>query len=185
MTIRVDPSRYEAAPDFAAYLGSITKHAELWQALYRTAVVSPDAIERMRGAAPSVRLLVLSEDWCSDCFSTVPIVARLAEGAGIDLRVLARDANLDLMDGHLSSGTRSIPVVIALDADCNVLSWWGPRPAVLQRWYRSESLLLQSADRSRKKRAWYARDRGRTAVAEVLETVERAARRANSGVSSG
>jgi thiol-disulfide isomerase/thioredoxin len=46
----------------------------------------------MRGVAPSVRLLALSEDWCSDCFSTVPIIARLAEGAGIDLRVFPRDA---------------------------------------------------------------------------------------------
>lgn len=180
MTIRIDPARYEAAPDFATYLGSVTKHAELWQALHRTAAVSPEAIERMRSAAPSVRLLVLSEDWCSDCFSTVPNIARLAEHAGMDLRVLARDANLDLMDAHLSSGTRSIPVIMALDADFHVRSWWGPRPAALQRWYRSDSLLLENAERSRKKRAWYARDRGKTAVAEVLETVERAARRTQS-----
>jgi thiol-disulfide isomerase/thioredoxin len=183
VTIRIDPSRYEAAPDFATYLGAVTKHAELWQALYRTAAVSSEAIERMRAAAASVRLLVLSEDWCSDCFSTVPIIARLAENAGMDLRVLARDANLDLMDAHLSSGTRSIPVVMALDGGFNVRSWWGPRPAVLQRWYRSDSLLLESAERSRKKRAWYARDRGKTAVTEVLETVGRAARRAKSVVS--
>jgi thiol-disulfide isomerase/thioredoxin len=183
VTIRVDPTRYHAAPDFTGYLGTVTRHAELWQALYRTAVVPPEAIQRMRGVAPSVRLLVLSEDWCSDCFSTVPIIARLAEGAGMDLRVFPRDANLDLMDAHLSSGTRSIPVVMALGEDFNVLSWWGPRPAALQRWYRSESLLLDSADRGRKKRAWYARDRGRTVVAEVLETVERAVRRADSGVS--
>lgn len=176
MTIRIDPSRYQAAPDFAAYLGSVTKYAEMWQALYRTAVVPREAIEKMR-AASRLRLLVVSEDWCSDCFSTVPIIARLAEGAGVDLRVLARDENLDLIDAHLSSGTRSIPVIMALDADFHVLSWWGPRPAPLQRWYRTEGLLLQSADRSRKKRAWYARDRGKTAVAEVLETVERAARR--------
>jgi hypothetical protein len=93
------------------------------------------------------------------------------------LRVLARDENLDLIDAHLTSGTRSIPVIMALDANFHVQSWWGPRPAALQRWYRSEGLFLQSAERSRKKRAWYARDRGKSAVAEVLETVERASRR--------
>jgi thiol-disulfide isomerase/thioredoxin len=185
VTTRIDQSRYDAAPDFATYLGSVTKHAELWQALYRTAAVSPEAIENMRRAAASVRLLVLSEDWCSDCFSTVPVIARVAENAGMDLRVLARDANLDLMDAHLSSGTRSIPVIMALDAGFHVRAWWGPRPAALQRWYRSDSLLLDGAERSRKKRAWYARDRGRTTVAEVLETVERAARRANSVISGG
>jgi thiol-disulfide isomerase/thioredoxin len=177
VTLRIDPSRYRAAPDFAAYLGSVTKYAEMWQALYRTSTVSAEAIERMRAVTPSVRILVLSEDWCSDCFSTVPLIARLAEAAGVDLRVLARDENLDLIDAHLTSGTRSIPVIMALDANFHVQSWWGPRPAALQRWYRSEGLFLQSSERSRKKRAWYARDRGKSAVAEVLETVERASRR--------
>ena len=103
------------------------------------------------------------------------MIARLAEAAAMDLRVLPRDANPDLMDAHLSSGTRSIPVVMVLDADFRVRAWWGPRPAALQRWYRYEP---PSAERSRKKRAWYARDRGRTVLAEILDTVERAVRRA-------
>ena len=143
--------------------------------MYRTAVVPADLVERLRKVGGGMRLLVLSEDWCSDCFSAVPLVARLAEAAGVDLRVLARDANPDLMDAYLSSGTRSIPVVMVLDDDFRVRSWWGPRPAALQRWYRNEP---PSPERSRKKRAWYARDRGRSVVAEIVETVERAVRRA-------
>ena len=181
MMITVDRSRYEAAPRFPAYLESVTKHAELWQAMYRTAVAPADAAERLKLASDEVRLLVLSEDWCSDCFSAVPLIARLAEAAGVDLRVLGRDANLDFMDAHLSSGTRSIPVVLVLDDDFHVRAWWGPRPAVLQRWYRNEP---PSAERSRRKRAWYARDRGRTVLAEVLDTVERAGRRMKSKVES-
>jgi thiol-disulfide isomerase/thioredoxin len=176
VTTRIDPARYSAAPEFPAWLGSVSKHADLWQALYRTATVSAEAVDRMRMASSSLRLLVLSEDWCSDCFSTVPIIARLAELAGVELRVFARDANLDVMDAHLSGGTRSIPVVMVLDPAFDVRAWWGPRPSALQRWYRNEGLLLESPERSRKKRSWYARDRGRSAVAEVIETVERAAR---------
>ena len=177
MTTRIDPSRYAAAPRFADYLGAVTKNAELWQGLFRTAVVAPDAVDRLRNTASRVRLLALSEDWCSDCFSTLPIIARLADAAGVEFRVLARDTNLDLIDGHLSSGTRSIPVVMVLDPDHEVRAWWGPRPSSLQRWYRNEGLLLSSSERGRRKRAWYARDRGRTAVVEVLETVERGIRR--------
>jgi hypothetical protein len=178
VTIRIDPARYDQAPRFAAYLGSVQKHAELWQTLYRSAVIPVDSAQRLRRSAQSLRFLVLSEDWCSDCFSTVPIIARLADAASVDLRVLSRDANLDLMDATLSSGTRSIPVIMVLDHGLAVRSWWGPRPAVLQRWYRNEAAHLPNEERSRKKRAWYARDRGRTAASEVLETVERAARRA-------
>lgn len=176
MTQAIDPGRYAEAPTFAAYLGTVVKNAELWHGMYRTATVLPDAVERLRKAGNEFRLLVLSEDWCGDCVSVVPIVARLAEQAGLDLRVLSRDANDDLMSGHLSSGTRSIPVVMVLGDDFTEYGWWGPRPAAVQRWYRNEGLLLPGPERSRRKRAWYARDRGRTTADEVIDVVERASR---------
>lgn len=176
MTLVVDAARYEAAPRFPAYLESVVKNAELWRAVYRTATVSTVAIERLRSQSGEWRLLALSEDWCGDCVSVLPVIGRLAERAGLDLRVLGRDANPDLMDARLTSGTRSIPVVMVLDAGYLVRSWWGPRPAALQRWYRNEGLLLPKDERSRRKRAWYARDRGRTTVEELCDAVERAAR---------
>ena len=178
MTWTIDSARYAASPTFTAYLGTVVKHAELWHGVYRTSSVEPDAVDRFRAAAVGLRLLVLSEDWCGDCVSVLPVVARLAEQAGVELRVLARDANVDIIDAHLTSGTQSIPVIIVLDADLRELAWWGPRPSPVQRWYRNEGLLLAGPERGRRKRAWYARDRGRTTVAEVLDTVERAARSA-------
>ena len=177
MSWAADPARYEAAPTFAEYLGTVAKHTELWHGVYRTSAVPPGAAERLRGAG-RLRLLVLSEDWCGDCVSVLPVVARLAEQAGMELRVLARDANDDIIDAHLTSGTRSIPVVMVLDTECREHAWWGPRPSVLQRWYRNEGVLLAGPERSRRKRAWYARDRGRTTVAEIIDTVERAGRNA-------
>ena len=178
MTRVVDAARYEAAPRFPEYVSSVEKNPELWQGVYRTVVVSAEAAERLRNVPGQWRLLALSEDWCGDCVSTLPVIARLAELVGIDLRVLERDANDDLMAEHLTVATRSIPVVMVLDGEFRERGWWGPRPAPVQRWYRNEGLLLPGPERSRRKRAWYARDRGRTTVAEVVETVERASRSA-------
>ena len=178
MTLVVDAARYESAPRFPAYLESVVKNAELWRGVSRTVSVSPESVERLRRVPGVWRVLVLSEDWCGDCVSILPVIGRLAEQAGMELRVLGRDANPDLMDRHLTSGTRSIPVVMILDADFVVRAWWGPRPAAVQRWYRNEGLMLPNEERGRRKRAWYARDRGRTTVAEVVDAVERAARRA-------
>ena len=178
MTRVIDAARYEAALRFPAYLSSVEKNSELWQGVYRTVVVPAEAVERLRNVSGQWRLLALSEDWCGDCVSTLPLIARLAELSGIDLRVLGRDANDDLMAEHLTTATRSIPVVMVLDREFREHGWWGPRPAPVQRWYRNEGLLLPGPERSRRKRAWYARDRGRTTVAEVVETVERAARSA-------
>ena len=176
MTIRVDATRYEAASPFPAYLDSVVKHAELWRGMYRTAMPSGEDVERLRRVHGEWHFLALSEDWCSDAVSTLPVMARLAEQAGMEFRVLGRDANADLMDVHLTSGTRSIPVVMVLDGEFRERGWWGPRPAVLQRWYRNEAHMLPKEERTRRKRAWYARDRGRTAINELLEAVERAER---------
>lgn len=176
MTVVIDRALYERAYPFEGYLASVDTHAEFWRAVYRTATVAVDALDRLRQLDGSWRLLAISEDWCSDCVSTLPVIARLAEGAGLELRVLERDANPDLIDAHLTSGTRSIPVVIVLDEALQERGWWGPRPAPLQRWYRNEAAWLVKEDRGRRKRAWYARDRGRTAVSELVDTLERAAR---------
>lgn len=177
MTFAIDRARFDDAPRFPAWIATAVKHADLWSGLYRTASVPAEAIEAARQDGAGFRLLALSEDWCGDAVSTLPVAARLAEGAGLDLRVLNRDANPDIMDAHLTSGTRSIPVVMILDAGGRERGWWGPRPAPLQRWMRDEALLLPKEERTRRKRAWYARDRGRTTVAEILDALRRARRR--------
>ena len=170
--------RFLTAPDFAPYAASAKKSADLWLGIYRTAQIPSDLVERAERLTRHWHLLVLSEDWCGDAVNTVPLLARFVEQvAGIDLRVLARDQNLDIMDTHQSAGTRSIPVVIALDESFAERGWWGPRPSNLQRWVRSEGLLLDKEDRYRRTRIWYARDRGRTTIEEVLEMLERAERR--------
>jgi hypothetical protein len=177
VTTAVDPARFEQAPRFADYLQSVVKYADLWNGVYRMAVIQPEVVERIGQVAGVWRMLALAEDWCGDAVSTLPVIARLAEQSGFDLRVLGRDANPDLMDAHLTSGSRSIPVVMVLDAAFHERAWWGPRPAAVQRWMTGEALLIPKEDRNRRKRAWYARDRGRTTVAEVVEAVERAGRR--------
>ena len=121
-------------------------------------------------------LLVLSEDWCGDAVNSVPVIARLAELApNVDLRVLARDENLDLMDAHLSGTSRAIPVVIALDGEFNERGWWGSRPAPLQQWVTGPGKAMEKDARYREIRSWYARDKGRTTLEEVVGMMEKTA----------
>jgi hypothetical protein len=105
----------------------------------------------------------------------VPLLARLAELApSLELRVLPRDRHLDLMDAHLTDGKRAIPKVLVLDDAGRVRGSWGPRPSELQRWFLTEGVTLEKDARYRHIRTWYARDRGRSTVDEVLSLVERA-----------
>lgn len=174
----VGADRYLAAYDFPGYLDAVQKNVEFWRAGLRTASVPEDLLKRAARLRSRWHLLILSEDWCGDAMSSIPVLAKFAEAVqGIDLRVLERDRNPDLTDSHLSSGTRSIPVVMALDSEFTERGWWGPRPSELHRWVRAEGLLLPKEERLRKTRMWYARDRGRTTIEEVLEMLERGERR--------
>ena len=168
--------RYLAAPTFAESVAAAQKNQELWRSVYRLAVVPEEVVARAAALPGRWHLLVLSEDWCGDAVNTVPVVAKLVDATpNLELRVLARDANPDLMDAHLTNGTRSIPVVIALDEDFAEHGWWGPRPRALQEWFLTEGRALPKAERYPRVRQWYARDRGRTTLDEVVSLLERAA----------
>jgi hypothetical protein len=168
--------RYLGAPEFEEMLATATENAELWAAVWRRATVAEEYVRRVAGLGGAWHLLVLSEDWCGDAVNVVPVVAKLAElSPNLDLRVLARDENLDLMDAHLTGTARSIPVVIALDDEFREQGWWGPRPADLQAWVLGAGRALGKDERYRQVRAWYARDRGTTTLEEVVAMLERAA----------
>lgn len=169
--------RYISAPRFAEYLASVEKSRDMWHALAERARVSDEVLDQVR-QLPPLRLLALSEDWCGDAVNTLPIIARMAEEVPhLDFRVLGRDASPDLMDTHLTNGSRSIPVVIVYDEAFRELGYWGPRPTELQSWVLDAGLRMPSKDRYREVRRWYARDRGRTTAHEVLDRIREAIRR--------
>ena len=161
-------SLWESAQPFEAFVSASGNHRSLWEGIYRIARL-PDwsAGVALPGAR---RLLVIAEDWCGDAVNTVPILARLAdETPGLELRIIQRDTNPAVMDQYLTNGSRSIPIVIALDEEFRELGHWGPRPSELQTWVMSNRSTMPKGELYPKVRTWYARDRGETTVREVLE----------------
>jgi thioredoxin family protein len=168
--------RYEAAPTFDAFVGAAQQNRELWTTMYRLARVPESLVARVRALPGRLHLLALNEDWCGDSVNTLPAIAKLASlvPEKIELRVIGRDANPDLMDAHLTGTSRSIPVVLVLDDDYVERGWWGPRPKELQAWAVGPGKALDKADRYREIRRWYARDRALTTLAELVGLMERA-----------
>jgi hypothetical protein len=170
-------AQYCAAQPFAEFLRRAEVNADLWQALTRRAHVPHPAVERVRALGGRWRLLVLADDWCGDATNTLPVLAKLADLAeNLDLRVLARDADADLMDAHLSPrGARAIPVVIALDADFVERGVLGSRHLPLQRWVDLVGAAMPKEARCREVRRRYAQERGVTTLDEVIGLLEHAA----------
>jgi hypothetical protein len=165
----LDHNIWERALSLDAFIAQAEKHRDLWQTTRRLARVNEPSVRDANAISQHVRVLVLLEDWCGDAIYTVPLVARLIEqNPHIELRVASRDRHDELMAQHLTGTSRSIPVVIAYDAQGQERGWWGPRPSPLQQWVLSEGLEMDSADRYKAIRTWYARDRGATTVREVL-----------------
>ena len=99
--------------------------------LDKTIKISEETIQEFQKVKQPQTWLVLTEGWCGDAAQSLPILNKIAsDTANIDLKIVLRDENLDLMDLFLTNGGRSIPKLIALDKDNNVLDLWGPRPTI-------------------------------------------------------
>ena len=147
----------------------VKEHRELWTGVWTRSRVPEWAASA--AVAGEWKLLVISEDWCGDASNTVPVIARLAEALpGVEMRVVKRDEHPELMDRHLTGGSRSIPLAVVLREDGSVAGQWGPRPAELQQFVLREkaAALRPVGDIYRDVRTWYARDRGDTTIREIL-----------------
>jgi hypothetical protein len=77
---------------------------------------------------------VISEPWCGDAAQNVPVIQKMADlNSKIEVKIILRDENLEIMDNYLTNGGRAIPKLIALDKSTLQEKFiWGPRPASIQ-----------------------------------------------------
>lgn len=131
----VAAERWEQAKSYEEYIASIRVNQAKFADNLAKASVPEEAAARLRAvvARPNGprRLLVLGEDWCPDVYRGLPVAKRIAEAAGIELRVLERDQHLDLMEPFRLGGEfDSIPLYLFLDGENRVIAHWIERPAL-------------------------------------------------------
>ncbi|HEY1951589.1 MAG TPA: thioredoxin family protein [Gemmatimonadaceae bacterium] len=169
----ITKARYCDGETFADFMARPVKNHELWVGIYKHVVVPIEISARVEALGGRWHLLVLSEDWCGDAVNIVPVIAKLTESvSNMDLRILARDENLDIMDAHLTGTSRSIPIVILLNPKYQECGWWGPRPRELQKWVIEKGLSLSKEEKYKEVRTFYARDRGLSTMREIVDMLE-------------
>ena len=169
----ITKTRYCDGEAFTDFMARPTKNHELWAALYKRITIPIEISARVEALGGHWHLLVLTEDWCGDSVNIVPIVAKLTESvSNMDMRMLARDENLDIMDSHLTGTSRSIPIVILLNPKYEECGWWGPRPRELQKWVVEKGMKLPKDERYREVRTFYARDHGLSTMRELVDMLE-------------
>ncbi|MFK7770488.1 MAG: thioredoxin family protein [Saprospiraceae bacterium] len=123
--------------------------------------------------------LVITEAWCGDAAQIIPVLNKLAaENDNINLKMILRDENLEIMDQFLTNGSRSIPILIVLDSESlEVLNSWGPRPTEVQEMVMEAKLNASNNPEDSKEiwdeakknaQIWYTKDKSKTIQAEIL-----------------
>jgi len=133
-------------------------------------VPSDELINTVNNICERQLWMVLTESWCGDSAQNLPVIVNVSElSKNIELRILLRDSNLDIMDQYLTNGTRSIPKLVAFDQDGNELFRWGARPAAAQLLINElKEKGLQKNEWLVELHKWYANNRGKEIEKELL-----------------
>jgi len=140
--------------------------------------------ELVQRADGPTKMLVLGEDWCGDVIRGMPVLARIAEAGGLEMRVFPRDEHHDIMNEFLKNGEwMSIPVAVFYTKDHQYFCHWIERPAVaeseireIEEAIRSETPDITDQDFGRERRARTAAKAGdwqRASVTEIIELLKR------------
>ncbi len=119
--------------------------------------------------------LVVTEGWCGDAAQSLPFIQKMASlNPNIDLKLILRDEHPEVIDQFLTNGGRSIPKLIALDSDLNVLGDWGPRPQPIQQEFLENkgSQAKSGKEFTEYMHLWYAKDRANTLQNEFLAILD-------------
>lgn len=121
----------------------------------------------------SIKWLVITEHWCGDASQINPIINKVAleSKQKIDLKFIYRDENEALIDAHLTDGrSRSIPILLQLDSDYNLLNTYGPRPEEAQNLVKS--LLAKNEAYNIPLHTWYAKDKQKAIQDDLLKLIK-------------
>lgn len=125
--------------------------------------------------AKPFKLLVISEPWCGDASQSVPVIAEIARlyPEKIDLRIILRDTDTELIDQFLTNKGRAIPKFLFLDQDFQLLNHWGPRPV------EAQALLMELKGQEvshevmvEKLMVWYAKDKSHSIQSELVGVIK-------------
>lgn len=144
--------------------------------IYRTYTVSDELKNYILKIRSPLTWMVITEEWCGDSAQNLPYIAKIAEtNPLIELRLILRDSNLDIMDLYLTDGkSRSIPKLVAFDKEGKEVFNWGSRPKRAQeKVEEGKRIGLTKNEYLANLHSWYAENKGRDLENEFLEILKK------------
>lgn len=134
-TTVVTPARFEQGLTYLDFLSKATLNLDKFEQHYQNSVLTAEDVVFFRRAGQlhngPRKVLAIGEAWCGDVYRELPTAVRIAETAGMDLRIFLRDENPDIMDEFVSNNgkSRAIPVFVFYTADTRYITHFTERSA--------------------------------------------------------
>lgn len=128
----VTPERIAQGISYKEWMEQIDRNQEKFVDNYEGTQLNPDDVAAIkalmaRDGGPAT-CMAIGEPWCPDVFRGMPVIAKLCEATGLDLKIFFRDQNIDLMNEYLYKGEfQSIPTLVFFSRDHRELGVWHER----------------------------------------------------------
>jgi hypothetical protein len=160
---------------------SLTNYSKLNDArmnrLDKTIKLTDEIVLKLENLDHRYIWLVISEGWCGDAAQILPIINKmaLASNKKIDLRIVLRDENEELMSQYLTNSGKAIPKVIVICKEAGIVrADWGPRPkgaSELITNYKKEFGVLDEKIKT-DLQLWYLADKGVSVQEELMQIIQ-------------
>lgn len=143
--------------------------------LEKTIKITEENIQKLQKLEKDYLWLVISEGWCGDVAQILPIIHKMAEVTSkVELIVILRDENDDVMNLFLTNSSKSIPKLIIIDKATNeVVGDFGPRPIGAKQLILDYKATHGIVDETAKTelQLWYLHDKGISTQNEILDLI--------------
>lgn len=135
----VDIARYyNSGMSWDEFVQNSESNAERMKSFFDEFDFDEDTLAFFNGRTP-LQVLAIAEDWCPDVVQNVAVIARIAEEVpGMELSIVRRDENPELMDAYLTGDKRRIPVIAFFDMTFDELARWAGRCKSADEWIFGE-----------------------------------------------
>ena len=125
----VTAERFAQGITWTQWMEQIDRNQDKFAQNYEDLKVNPADVEAIKTLMKKPNgphhVLALGEAWCPDVFRGMPVMAKLAEETGLDLKIFFRDQHLDIMNEFLYKGEfQSIPVFVFYTKDHQYIGHW-------------------------------------------------------------
>ena len=128
----VTPERIAQGISYKQWMDQIDRNQEKFVDNFEGTQLNADDVaaikDLMAKSGGPATCMAIGEPWCPDVFRGMPVIAKLCEATGLDLKIFFRDQHIDLMNEYLYKGEfQSIPTLVFFDKNHNELGVWHER----------------------------------------------------------